>query len=112
MIETKPPDDADPEAALFAALAMLADADEARRFLKDLATPAEIAALAERWRIARLLDRGGLSYREIARETGASTTTVVRVARFLGQEPHQGYRLMLDRMKSRATSERDKRDND
>ena len=29
-----------------------------------------------RWRVARLLDEGGHSYREIAEMTGASTTTV------------------------------------
>jgi uncharacterized protein YerC len=31
--------------------------------------------------------------------TGASTTTVTRVARFLSQEPWQGYRTILDRLK-------------
>jgi TrpR-related protein YerC/YecD len=68
---------------------------EAARFLRDIATPAEVEAFAERWRIARLLSTGALSYREIAAETGASTTTVGRVARFLNDEPHGGYRLML-----------------
>lgn len=73
--------------------------EEMRRFLRDLTTPGELAALAERWRVARLLDEGGKSYREIAAETGSSTTTVTRVARFLTQEDHQGYRLVLDRLK-------------
>ena len=86
------------EAALFEAVAGLRDADEATRFLRDLATPAELAAFAERWRIAGLLNEGALSYREIAAATGASTTTVGRVARFLREEPHQGYRMMLDRL--------------
>ena len=85
------------EQELFAALASLANAEEAERFLRDLATPAEIAAFSERWRIAQLLNEGRLSYREISSETGASTTTVGRVARFLKDEPHQGYRLLLDR---------------
>ncbi|MCR9128426.1 MAG: YerC/YecD family TrpR-related protein [Alphaproteobacteria bacterium] len=85
--------------ALCAALLQLRDADEARRFLRDLTTPGELAALAERWRVAKLLDEGGKSYREIAAETGSSTTTVTRVARFLTQEDHQGYRLVLDRLK-------------
>ena len=73
--------------------------EELRRFLIDILTPGEIKAFAERWAIARLLDDGNLSYREIAARTGASTTTVGRVARFLSQEPHQGYRLVLDRLK-------------
>src|SRR5687768_17493590 len=69
---------------------------EMRRLLVDLCTPAEIRTLAERWHVARLLDERDLSYREIQEATGVSTTTVVRVARFLKQEPHQGYRLALD----------------
>lgn len=86
--------------ALFAAIAAVRTPDEARRFMTDLATPSEIRALAERWRIARMLDEGGSSYREISAATGASTTTVVRVSRFLNEEPHRGYRLMLDRMQN------------
>ena len=84
-------------AALFSAMADLRNAGEATRFLKDLLTPAEIESFSERWRIARLLDEGALSYREIAAATGASTTTIARVARFLRDEPHQGYRLLLER---------------
>ena len=72
--------------------------EETERFLRDLLTPGEIKTLVERWRVARLLDRGGFSYREISEMTGASTTTVTRVSRFLSQEPHQGYRLVLDRL--------------
>jgi TrpR-related protein YerC/YecD len=85
--------------ALCEGLLQLRDADEVRRFLRDLTTPGELAALAERWRVAKLLDEGGKSYREIAAETGSSTTTVTRVARFLTQEDHQGYRLVLNRLK-------------
>ena len=85
------------EGALFDAFARLQSGDEAARFLRDLATPAELEAFAERWRIARLLDENKQSYREIAAETGASTTTIGRVARFLREEQHQGYRLVLDR---------------
>jgi TrpR-related protein YerC/YecD len=69
---------------------------EMRRLLQDLCTPAEVRTLAERWHVARLLDRNALSYREIQEATGVSTTTIVRVARFLRQEPHEGYRRALD----------------
>lgn len=85
------------EGALFSAIAGLKNVDEVARFFRDLATPAEIGAFAERWRIAWMLDQGAHSYREIAAETGASTTTIGRVARFLREENHQGYRLILDR---------------
>jgi TrpR-related protein YerC/YecD len=89
----------DHEAVLFAALASLKSADEMRRFLTDLCTRQEIAAFSERLLIARLLQQGGWSYREISAMTGASTTTIGRVARYLEQEPHQGYRLVLGRKK-------------
>lgn len=69
--------------------------EEMRRLLVDLCTPAEIRTLAERWHVARLLDGTALSYREIHDSTGVSTTTIVRIARFLRQEPHQGYRQAI-----------------
>ncbi len=92
-------DSAEDKDAVAKAILMLKDAGEVRAFLDDLCTPAEIRAFAERFKVARLLDEGQLSYREISERTGASTTTVTRVARFLREMPHQGYRLVLDRMK-------------
>ena len=41
-----------------------------------------------------------LTYRDIHDATGVSTTTIVRVARFLRQEPYQAYQLAIDRMGS------------
>lgn len=81
------------------ALAALGAPEEARALLRDLCTPAEVRTLAERWQVARLLDEGVLTYREIHEATGVSTTTIVRVARFLKEETNGGYRLLLDRMK-------------
>lgn len=89
-------------ADLVDALLTLKTPEEAEAFLADLCTPAEVRALGERWAVARLLDQGGRSYREIALEAGASPTTVVRVARFLKEMPHQGYRAVLDRQKAAA----------
>ena len=83
-------------AELCAALLTPRSEEEMARLLVDLCTPAEIRTLAERWHVARLLDGTGLSYREIHDATGVSTTTIVRVARFLRQEPNQGYRRALD----------------
>ena len=85
--------------ALAEALAALRSGEEARALLADLCTPAEIHSLAERWQVARLLDAGTMTYREIHEATGVSTTTIVRVARFLRQEDNRGYRLLLDRTK-------------
>lgn len=87
---------------LAVALAAIDNAEEARAFLADLCTPAEIHALAERWYVARLLDQGSMTYREIHNATGVSTTTVVRVARFLRQEANGGYRRLLDRIRGVA----------
>lgn len=78
------------------ALLVPRDAGEMARLLADLCTPAEIRTLAERWHVARLLDGTDLTYRDIHDATGVSTTTIVRVARFLKQERHQGYRAALD----------------
>jgi TrpR-related protein YerC/YecD len=89
----------DARAELARALTYLESAAELERFLIDLCTPAELRALSERWHVARLLDESQMSYRDINSQTGVSTTTVGRVARFLRDEPHQGYRLVLDRMK-------------
>jgi len=95
----QPPDPL--EADLFRAVLALETVDECRRFFKDITTPSELRALSERWHVAVLLDRGELSYREIHDATGVSTTTITRVARFLGQEANQGYRLVLDRVKGK-----------
>ena len=92
--------------ALCDAFAGLATTDEVARFLRDIATPGEIAAFGERWRIAGLLDAGRLSYRDIAETTGASTTTVARVAWFLKDEAHGGYRLALDRSAREKSAKR------
>ena len=88
-----------PAEELATALASLASVDEARALLRDLCTPAEVRTLAERWQVAKLLDEGTLTYRDIHDATGVSTTTIVRVARFLKEEQNGGYRLLLDRMK-------------
>ena len=90
-------------AALFDAFRRLESAPEAAAFLRDLCTPAELRAFAERWRIARRL-ADGASYRAIAEEVGASTATVVRVARFLRDEPHQGYACMLRKVSGESPS--------
>lgn len=89
-------------AALLEALLAMQTREELAAFLADLCTPAELRAFTERWQVARLLDGGGKSYREIAAEAGASPTTVVRVARYLKDMPDQGYRIALDRLSAQA----------
>ena len=93
---------ADDRIALYDAFLSLKTREEMDAFLADLCTPAELRAFAERWAVARLLDEKSRTYREIALEAGASPTTVVRVARFLREMQHQGYRLVLDRLNKKA----------
>lgn len=84
------------EKELFQAIACLDTAEEVERFFVDLCTPQEIADMADRWRVARLLDEG-IAYRDINQRTGVSTATVTRVARSL-RFGREGYRRALDRM--------------
>jgi TrpR-related protein YerC/YecD len=93
-----PPVQARPLRPLAEALLALKNPAEIEAFLRDLCTPGEIKDFNERWQIAQLLAGGALSYREIAEQAGASITTVTRVARFLKDEPYQGYKLALDRL--------------
>lgn len=71
---------------------------EVQSFLRDLCTPGEIRDFEERWEIAKALNKGDASYRDVAAKLNVSITTVTRVARFLKDEPHQGYKLILTRM--------------
>jgi TrpR-related protein YerC/YecD len=83
------------------ALSGVDGAEEMRAVLVDLCTPAELRAISERWRVAQILSDGALSYREISSQTGVSTTTIGRVSRFLKDEPHGGYRLLLENKNER-----------
>lgn len=83
---------------LFEAILSLRTVDEAERFFRDLCTLSELQALAHRWQAAMLLDEGK-PYHEVAARTGASTTTVTRVAQWL-KHGADGYRLVLDRRKT------------
>ena len=80
-------------------LLLLETREQGYHFLRDLCTPQELNALAERWRVCKLLSQGELSYRDIHQLTGASLTTIGRVARFLKDEPYNGYQTMLKKIK-------------
>lgn len=91
---------------LYHALLLLETQQEIELFLKDLCTPQEIMNLAERWEVCKMLHENSMSYREISAVTGASLSTIGRVARFLNIEPHQGYQLVLDRMSGIKTKKK------
>jgi len=83
---------------LYEAISQIKTPTEAKNFLRDLLTPAEISEFKTRFEIATLLWTTNLSYTEIAKKIKTSTTTVTRVARFLYKEKHQGYALILRRL--------------
>jgi TrpR-related protein YerC/YecD len=83
------------------ALLTIENKDEMNKFLKDLCTPQELNSLAERWNVCKLLNQGNLSYREINALTGVSLATITRVARFLKDEPHHGYRSVLSKIEKK-----------
>lgn len=79
---------------LMKAVLQLQSEEDAYRFFEDICTIAEVKSMAQRIEVARLL-RQGVTYQEIARETGASSATISRVNRALlyGAD---GYRRVLD----------------
>src|SRR5512134_4040065 len=91
-----PRQEAAAERALFQAVLTLRSVEECRDFFRDLCTPAELQALADRWAVVGLLQRD-MPYREIHRQTGVSVTTIGRVARYLGSG-NGGYELASKRL--------------
>jgi len=89
-------DRSEPLARLMEAMLAMRNAEELHAFLDDLCTPAELEAIADRWRVVPLL-RQGIAYREIHDRTGVSVTTIGRVARCLGLGAG-GYRLAAARV--------------
>jgi TrpR-related protein YerC/YecD len=81
---------------LVEALLAMRSGPELRAFLSDLCTPAELEAIADRWRVVPLL-LDGLAYREIHDRTGVSVTTIGRIARCLDLGAG-GYRLAANRV--------------
>ena len=54
--------------------------EEIGNLLRDIGSLSELQAWSERMEVAKQLSQG-LTYREVAKNTGASTTTVTRVAK-------------------------------
>ncbi len=81
---------------LFQAVLSLKNIKECEAFFRDLCTISEIKAMVERWQIVGWL-RKGKSYREIAKITGASTTTITRVA-FWMERGTGGYQTIFSRV--------------
>ena len=89
------------ERNLVAAILTLRSVEECRAVLRDLCTPAELQAMADRWAVVECLRRG-LPYREVHRQTGVSMTTIGRVARYLAAG-NGGYALAAQRVHTAAS---------
>ncbi len=76
--------------------------EELGDFLRDIATLNELCAWCERLEVAKQLAMG-LTYRQVAENTGASTTTVTRVAKFLNNGSG-GYKKILQVKSNKAES--------
>lgn len=87
---------------LFKAILALDNADETRRFFRDLLTEKEIIEFANRWQAAQLLDQR-VSYVKIQKETGLSSATIARIAKWLTQGMG-GYRLIINRLNAHHSS--------
>ncbi len=81
---------------LLDALLSLKTPAEMRAFLDDLCTPAELEAMADRWRVVPLL-LNETPYREIHERTAVSVTTIGRIARSLAFGAG-GYRIASKRV--------------
>jgi len=81
-------------------LVAIDDREQMLAFLRDVCSFNELATLAQRLEVARLVD-AGTPYAEVARQLGASTATVTRVAQWL-RHGEGGYRVVLDRIGSGA----------
>lgn len=88
---------------LFEAVLALEDTDECYRFFEDLCTVAEIKSMAQRFEVAKMLEKN-YTYGDIVSRTGASTATISRVKRSLNYGA-DGYKLILDRIKDREGRE-------
>lgn len=89
---------------LFEAILSLKDKEECYRLFQDIATVAEIKALAQRLEVAKLLEKN-VTYTTIAQSTGASTATISRVKRclYFGAD---GYQLVLKRLAEKEKEEK------
>ena len=81
---------------------LIQDLKECKNFFYDLCTPSEIEEFSRRWLIVNLLSEKK-PYRQIASETGVSTTTVGRVARYM-KYGNNGYNKILNKLSLKTKS--------
>ena len=81
---------------LIQAILALKTENEAGRFLRDLMTEKEIKEFAKRLKAAEMLTEK-IPYSTIEKETGLSSTTVARVAKWLNGKGG-GYKIIINKL--------------
>ena len=84
---------------LFRAMSKLKGTEEYYMFFEDLCTVAELGAVAQRFKVAQMLNNK-FTCHAIAEKTGASTATISRVNRCLHYGTG-GYGLVIGRMEEK-----------
>lgn len=87
---------------LFEVVLALNNADEAKKFFRDLLTENEIIEFGNRWQAAKMLAQK-ISYTKIEEETGLSTRTIARISKWLSSGMG-GYKLMIKKVHHRSSS--------
>jgi TrpR-related protein YerC/YecD len=81
---------------LYRAILIIKNINEARRFFRDLLTADEIIEFSQRWQVAQMLAKN-VPYSVIEKETGLSSTTIARVAKWLNGRGG-GYRTIMKKL--------------
>ena len=92
------------EELFYEAIMTLRTQEDCRHFFEDICTIKELQAIAQRMRVACLLDSGS-NYLEVSEATGASSATISRVNRCLHYGG--GYRTALDHLKEEGKLKND-----
>lgn len=78
------------------AFLVIKDQSGMENFLRDLCTAEELEEMSARWEVVLLLTKGE-SYREIAKKTKVSTTTVTRISQWLNNG-EGGYQAVIHKL--------------
>jgi TrpR-related protein YerC/YecD len=81
---------------LFEAILTLNTVEECYAFFEDACTIKEIIEIAQRLKVAKLLD-AGTSYVTVSKEVGVSTATISRVSKCL-EYGNGGYKMVMERV--------------
>ena len=91
------------EELFYDAILTLKTPADCRAFFEDICTIKELQSIAQRFRVAALLDEGR-NYLEVSEETGASSATISRVNRSLSYGTG-AYERVFARLKAEKAEE-------